>query len=225
MCGRYKQASSAQKLREVFGIDSDSGGDDAVPAGLVLPGQKAPVIRKRNGRTELDALLWGFIPHWAQEARAQKLINARSETMAEKPSFREAFRMRRCLIPADGFYEGDARQTPKMPFDIRLQNPAPFAFAGVWDAWKNPDTDEITESFAIVTTAATSQMQGCHDRMPVMFTSPKAFQFWLSEETPAELLQKMCAPREEIQLALAPATDLPARRAKSHEDTGQGSLF
>jgi len=223
MCGRYKQASSAQKLRDVFGIDADGG--DAVPAGLVLPGQKAPVIRRKKDKTMLDALLWGFVPHWTQEARPRKLINARSETMAEKPSFRDAFRTRRCLVPADGFYEWDARQRPKTPFEIRLQNNAPFAFAGVWDTWKNPETGAIAESFAIVTTAATSQMQGCHDRMPVMFTSAKAFQFWLSEDTPADILQKMCAPREEIILALTPAAVLPTGHAGSNANNGQGSLI
>ncbi len=225
MCGRYKQAATAKKLREMFGIDADSAGG-FVPAGLVLPGQKAPVIRRRKNKTVLDALRWGFVPHWAKDLKGSAFINARSETMADKPSFRDAFRLRRCLIPADGFYEWDARHTPKTPFDINLQSRAPFAFAGVWDAWKNPETGEITESFAIVTTAATSEMQGCHDRMPVMFTSEKAFQFWLSDQTPADMLQKMCTPRAEIKLALAPATDLsPPQKTESDEKTRQGSLF
>ena len=227
MCGRYKQASTAQKLREDFGIDApdpigrDESGDDALPAGLVLPGQKAPVVRKRKGRTDLDRLRWGFVPHWTKDVKAAKFINARSESMADKPSFRDAFQSRRCLIPADGFYEWDARQTPKTPFEIQLANDALFAFAGLWDAWKNPETGDVIESFAIVTTAATSHMQGCHDRMPVMFTSDKAFQYWLAEDTPPEILQKMCAPREEIALTLTPVTF----ESESTADKRQGSLF
>lgn len=228
MCGRYQQASSARKLRETFGVDIREDDAAALPAGLVLPGQKAPVVRRKKDKTVLDSLLWGFVPHWAQAPRPQKLINARGETLAEKPAFRDAFRARRCLIPADGFYEWDARQTPKAPLDIRLPNAAPFAFAGLWEAWKNPATGEISESFAIVTTAATSHMQGCHDRMPVMFTSEKAFQFWLAAETPLTILQKMCAPREEIGLVLSPAA-LPAAKAESKTaekaETAQGSLF
>lgn len=227
MCGRYKQASTAQKLREVFGIDTpdnighDGSNDDALPAGLVLPGQKAPVVRKRKGKTDMDTLLWGFVPHWAKDVKSTKFINARSESMADKPSFRAAFQSRRCLIPADGFYEWDARQTPKTPFDIRLQSDAPFAFAGLWDAWQNPETGDVIESFAIVTTAATSQMQGCHDRMPVMFTSGKAFEYWLADDTPPAILQKMCAPREEIALLLSPVTS----ESESKADKRQGSLF
>lgn len=224
MCGRYKQAAAGKKLREMFDLGAD-GAADFTPAGLVLPGQTAPVVRGNGGGNSLDHLLWGFVPHWAKDAKGSRFINARSETMAEKASFRDAFRMRRCLIPADGFYEWDARHNPKAPYYIGLQDAAPFAFAGLWDVWKNPETGEITESFAIITTAATDAMQGCHDRMPVMFTSEKAFQFWLSPTTPLDILQKMTAPRTEIMLALAPAADLPAARAESQQDRRQGSLF
>lgn len=224
MCGRYKQAAAAQKLREMFDLGTE-GAADFIPAGLVLPGQTAPVVRRHGESNRLDALRWGLTPHWAKEAKGSRFINARSESMAEKPSFRDAFKTRRCLIPADGFYEWDARQTPKSPYYIGLENAAPFAFAGLWDTWTNPETGETIDRFAIITTAATDALQGCHDRMPVMLTSGKAFQFWLSPATPLDVLQKMTAPRAEITLALSPATDLPPSRAESQADHRQGSLF
>lgn len=161
MCGRYKQAAAAQKLREMFDLGAE-GVADFIPAGLVLPRQAAPVVRRHGESNRLDTLRWGLTPHWAKEAKGSRFINARSESMAEKPSFRDAFKTRRCLIPANGFYEWDARQTPKSPYYIQLESAAPFAFAGLWDTWTNPETGETIDSFAIITTAAT----GCPAGLP-----------------------------------------------------------
>ena len=143
---------------------------------------------------------WGLVPYWARDAKiAYSTINAKAETVATSPSFREAFRKRRCLVPADAFYEWqklDAKT--KQPFAIAMKDGSPYAFAGLWDRWRDPLTREPLETFTIVTTDANELIQGMHTRMPVIL-EPKDYDRWLTpgdaERLPTDLLRAYPAER------------------------------
>jgi len=173
MCGRYKQTSPFPTLAEAFGI-AEMPGFEA--SGVIAPGMKAPVIRGDM----LSYMTWGFVPHWSKEDLRTKIINARLETLQEKPSFRKA---KRCLIPANGFFEWDKSFKPSKPVDFHLANDTPFAFAGLWDEWADKATGEVRETFCIVTTSAAPPVAGIHDRMPVILQSPSACAAWINMET------------------------------------------
>jgi putative SOS response-associated peptidase YedK len=172
MCGRYKQTSPFATLAGVFGIAEMPG---FRPAGVVAPGMTAPVIREGK----VTYMTWGFVPHWSKDDLKTKIINARLETLHEKPSFRDA---KRCLVPANGFFEWDKSVKPPRPFDFHLAGDAPFALAGLWDEWTNPVTGELRETFAIVTTAPIPLVAKIHDRMPVILTDEKAMTAWINME-------------------------------------------
>ena len=188
MCGRFTLRIPADELARLF---TDLHCPDLVsPDGRLLqprfniaPTQNVLVVRSathdRGG--ECVTLRWGLVPSWSKSLTGPPLINARSETVADKPSFRTAFRRRRCLIPADGFYEWQAL-TPKrkQPQYITLRSGQPFAFAGLWESWQPPNGSRI-ESCTILTTAANALMQQFHDRMPVIL-SPEEFAPWLDPE-------------------------------------------
>jgi putative SOS response-associated peptidase YedK len=172
MCGRYKQTSPFPTLAEAFGI-AEMPAFDA--SGVVAPGMKAPVIRGNN----LSYMTWGFVPHWSKEDLKTKIINARLETLEDKPSFRKA---RRCIVPANGFFEWDKSFKPSKPVDFHLANDAPFAFAGLWDEWTDKTTGEVRETFCIVTTAAVAPVAAIHDRMPVILMTASARAAWNNME-------------------------------------------
>lgn len=172
MCGRYKQTSPSGIVTVVFGIRETVKFD---AAGIIAPGMKAPVIR--DGK--MAYMTWGFVPHWSKEDLKTKIINARLETLHEKPSFRDA---KRCLVPANGFFEWDKSVKPSRPFDFHLVDDAPFAFAGLCAEWTNPVTGEVRETFAIVTTVASPVVAKIHDRMPVILSTPAAMTGWINME-------------------------------------------
>ena len=196
MCGRFTLRTPAAELARLF---TDLHCPDLVspdlglfqPRFYIAPTQNVLVIRSatHDSGCEVATLRWGLIPSWSKTLTGPPLINARSETVAEKPSFRTAFRRRRCLIPADGFYEWQAL-TPKQkhPQYITLRSGQPFALAGLWESWQSPDGSRV-ESCTILTTAANALMQQFHDRMPVIL-SPDEFAPWLDPELsePAALL-------------------------------------
>ncbi len=187
MCGRYTLRITSQELAEFFDLFRQP---ETTPRYNIAPTQNVLVIRSSSGNTAREAvpMRWGLIPSWSKSLTGPPLFNARSETVAEKPSFRTAFRRRRCLIPADGFYEWQAL-TPKQkqPHYITLRSGQPFAFAGLWEAWQSP-TGPI-ESCTILT--ANPFMQPLHDRMPVIL-SPEEFNLWLDAElSEPEQLQPM----------------------------------
>ncbi len=148
------------------------------------PSQLVPAVRATDEGCELVLLKWGLIPSWSKDAKiGQKLANARSETVAEKPSFRSAFKHRRCLIPASGFYEWQKRGTGrKQPFFISLRDGEPFSFAGLWECWHSSE-GEVVESCTILTTTANEVMQPIHERMPVIL-GPSAEEQWLDRALP-----------------------------------------
>ena len=202
MCGRYKQTSPLGSLAEVFGI-AEMPSFDA--SGVLAPGMKAPVIR--NG--VLTYMTWGFVPHWSKEDLKTKIINARLETLSDKPSFRKA---KRCLIPANGFFEWDKALKPSRPVDFHLAEDAPFAFGGLWDEWTDAKTGEVRETFAIVTTAAADPVAAIHDRMPVILMTTIAMAAWNNMEkysaesipilTRVAVLPHQSVIKETAQLAL-----------------------
>jgi putative SOS response-associated peptidase YedK len=143
----------------------------------IAPTQLVPVVRQRgDGTRQIVLMRWGLIPSWAKEA-GEGLINARAETVNEKPSFRQSFRQRRCILPASGFYEWQKAEKHKIPHFVRLKNQMPMPFAGIWDAWRAPD-GQVIESCAILTTMANGAVGAIHERMPVIL-DPAGFALWL----------------------------------------------
>ena len=180
MCGRFVQFSSLRTLETYFPIDSIAG--DVVANYNVAPTQEVLAIIHQNDR-RLEKLRWGLVPSWAKNlTAASRLINARAETVAQKPSFRAAFKRRRCLIMADGFYEWQGEKGSKQPYFIALPSKRPFAFGGLWETWKSKeasDDDPVYKSCTILTTAASESVQIIHHRMPVIF-QPEAYDDWLN---------------------------------------------
>jgi len=176
MCGRFTLFLPPGLLAELFGVAEPAGGPDRYN---IAPTQLVAVVRQREpGVNRLDYLRWGLIPSWAKDPSiGSRMINARSETLEEKPAFRNAFRFRRCLIPASGFYEWRQRAGQKLPEYLRLKEAAPMAFAGLWESWTSPE-GEVVESCTIVTTAANAFVARLHERMPVLL-KPADWELWL----------------------------------------------
>jgi len=193
MCGRYSVTLPPDAIRELFRVAT---GLNLQPRYNVAPTQEAPVIGlDEQGERAVKMFRWGLVPRWSKELpKTAPLINARAESIAEKPTFRDAFAKRRCLVLADGFYEWpqDKSAKVKLPWRIVPTDRPGIAFAGVWDAWRKPD-GEILRSFAIVTTAANDRIAPIHERMPVMLPAA-AEEAWLAPDTPPDRLQAMLAP-------------------------------
>ena len=175
MCGRFALHSSPRKIEQAFGVEAVTG--EMKPSYNIAPGDEVcAIIRQEN--TRMGKLRWGLVPPWAKELpRASGLINARAETLADKPSFKRAFRERRCLIPADGFYEWKDRQ----PWYCAPAGDTLFGFAGLWETWRGTDQDPY-HSCTIITAEASKSMRAIHDRMPVILT-PEAIEKWLDPAT------------------------------------------
>jgi putative SOS response-associated peptidase YedK len=178
MCARYRLSRRKQILEEYF--DSVSGDENWEPRYNIAPTQAVPVIRQNPQKLvrELSLVRWGLIPTWARNASgAARMINARSETVATLPAFRDAFKSRRCLVPADAFYEWQHAGKIKQPYCFEVKGGELFAFAGIWDGWKDPG-GEVVETCSILTTAANSVTSAIHDRMPVIL-DPDSYDLWL----------------------------------------------
>ncbi len=175
MCGRYAFYSPAEAVRQYFAVDCEL---DLQPRYNIAPTQDVPVIRRRDGGKELVLLHWGLVPFWAKEKSiGNRMINARAETVAEKPSFRNALKSRRCLVLANGFYEWQKTGTAKQPHYICMQDQRPMAFAGLWESWDKGG--ELLESCAIITTTANELIAPIHHRMPVILSKDRQTD-WLS---------------------------------------------
>jgi putative SOS response-associated peptidase YedK len=182
MCGRFVQISPLHTIQQFFGIETASL--DVVPNYNVAPTQKILSIVKHGHKNRLETLHWGLVPFWAKDISiGSRMINAREETVSEKPSFRNAFKKGRCLIPADGFYELKGEKGHKQPFYITGPSIGPFAFAGLWEKWtdKEPREENEYKSCTIITTAARGSIREIHPRMPVIL-SPEAHEKWLNTE-------------------------------------------
>ncbi|MCG8592798.1 MAG: SOS response-associated peptidase [Kiloniellales bacterium] len=206
MCGRYTLTTPLEGLRDVFLFEESP---NLAPRYNIAPTQEVPAVRlgPEDGRRHLVPLRWGLIPSWAKEVSiGSRMINARAESVAEKPAFRTAFRQRRCLIPADGFYEWQARPSgPKQPYYIAQAAGGPFAFAGLWERWTDGESGEALESFTIVTTAASRRLEALHHRMPVIL-APADHAAWLDPASGADALQALLRPAPEAAFVAAPVS-------------------
>lgn len=236
MCGRYVLTSPIEAIAKAFEVESPAV--SWVARYNIAPGTEIPVVRRaEDGARELVPLHWGLVPSWMKERpRDRPMINARSETAAEKPSFRAAMRRRRCLVPADGFYEWKKVRGGKQPCLMRRPADALFAFAGIGERWEAPD-GSVLESCALLTTHPNATMAEVHNRMPVVLP-PEAFSDWLDPAAPLDLLTplfepvgddyftiqpvstRVNSPRHDDELCLAPPGSLAAG-----EPGTQGDLF
>lgn len=193
MCGRYRLTSNADIVAEMFGL--------AAPVAVETRAELFPTntvsalrVSEASGQREIASFRWGLIPRWAREE--MNLFNARAETLLGKPSFRDAFRRRRCLIPADGFFEWPIVDGKKRKTLIQRQDHRPFAFAGLWEHWEAKADGRVIESCTIITSEPNDFMRPIHDRMPVILDHDRHAR-WLSNDTrPEELLTAMLRPSD-----------------------------
>jgi len=181
MCGRYNLITDAEALIDFFEIEQTLFDvSELQPRYNIAPSQDVPIIRDTGNGRELALVRWGLVPHWSREEKPKySTINARAETVAEKPTYREAFKRKRCLIPATGFYEWRREGDQKTPHHIRLPEGGLFAFAGLWDHWDKEGAS--FDSCSIIVTGANETMQPIHDRMPVILNQIQ-YNTWLAAD-------------------------------------------
>jgi putative SOS response-associated peptidase YedK len=198
MCGRFRLSKTDKAVMKQFGVEIDP---DYSPRYNISPSQSVLAIRQDAAQPVrlLSKLRWGLVPFWAKDlAIGYKMINARSETVLEKPAYRDSFKKRRCLIPADGFYEWKKVGKEKQPYNFGMTDDSIFAFAGIWDTWKSPDGTPV-ESCSILTTTPNALVADVHDRMPVILDRDD-YEQWLDPgvkepSTLTELLKPFAANR------------------------------
>ncbi len=183
MCGRYVLDVPGTSLIDTFEIIEDAElFQDLKPRKEIFPSQTIPAVRYHDGKRAACMLRWGLVPHWAKDLKfGYKTINARSETVAEKPSFRSAFKSRRCLIPATGWFEWTDITGKKERHHLSLKSTKLIAFAGLWETWTDKETGEIIESGTIIVTSAAPSIETVHDRMPVILR-PSDYDLWLNTD-------------------------------------------
>ena len=232
MCGRYARKSAQELLAEWFDLDLNlmpwfTASYNAAPQSF----QPVVWLDPESNQRRISLMRWGLVPSWAKDERiGLSTINARAEEAAAKPAFREALKKRRCLIPADAFYEWQRRSTKsRQPYAIAMKSGEPYAFAGLWESWQPPEGDALT-TFTILTTTPNALMAPIHDRMPVI-VAPKNYERWLDTDcksTPSpDLLQPY--PAEEME-----AWTVSVQVGNAHnndpellalQEPGQGTLF
>lgn len=216
MCGRYFLHSTADKLTALFG---EMPMPMLAPRYNIAPTQPVPIVREgAGGRREMVLVRWGLIPGWSKGPDPRySMINARVETVAEKPAYRNALRYRRCLIPVDGFYEWRADGRGKQPYVLRARDRWPMALAGLWEHWQGADGSEL-ESCTILVRAANRQVAAIHDRMPVI-VAPAAFDLWLDAKSQKpQPLETLLAAQQPPELEIFPVGR--AVNNPSHDDPG-----
>ncbi len=198
MCGRFVSSSPPDQLAKYFDVEA-LGESLLDPNYNVAPTNDIYAVLESGGVRRMEPLHWGLVPFWAKELKiGNRMINARSETLATKNAFRSAFKKRRCIIPADGFFEWEkieGRKT-KQPYFIHRKDDEPLAFAGLWEVWRGPDrdSDESVTSCTIITTSANETMEKIHDRMPVILP-PSAYDEWLDrDDDDVETLGRLLVP-------------------------------
>jgi len=207
MCGRFTLTIDPADLQDAFpGLTFP---ESMVPRYNVAPSQPVAVVAN-NGKNQVEFFKWGLVPSWAQDPSiGNRMINARAESLAEKPSFRTAYKRRRCLILADGFFEWQPVPggKSKTPMFVRLKSGEPFAFAGLWEAW-HPDQEDRLLSCTVITTTPNTLMERIHNRMPVIL-KPEAHPLWLDPaEQPPDKLDKLLKPYPASQMTAFPVSRL-----------------
>jgi putative SOS response-associated peptidase YedK len=220
MCGRYTLIKLSNLLAYFPWIGSPAIMPE--PRFNIAPSQSVAVVTNESAQPKIDFLRWGLVPSWAKDGSitaGSRMINARAETLAEKPAFSRLLRRQRCLIPADGFFEW--QKTPgskiKTPYYFRLTNEHPFAFAGLWDHWRSAEGQSV-RTCTIITTAANSVVAPVHSRMPAMLTNSDC-QTWLSpQEMPSQELLKLLAPYAAGEMTANPVSSLVSSPANEGSD-------
>jgi putative SOS response-associated peptidase YedK len=208
MCGRYTLSTPTDEIAALFDLATQMDLPALPERYNVAPTQESAVVRVVAPGTprRLDLLRWGLVPYWADDLSiGNRMINARSESVADKPAFRRSFRRQRCLVATDGFYEWKKEGKLKQPYHIRRKDRQPFAFAGLWERWKNPE-GSLLDTFTILTTSANDLLRPLHDRMPVI-VDRRDFALWLDPEvTDPALLQPLLAPAPPGEMETVPVS-------------------
>jgi putative SOS response-associated peptidase YedK len=206
MCGRYRLSRRKQILEERF--DTAPWDEDWSPRFNIAPTEQVPVIRQhpKEPVRQLSMMKWGLIPNWVRDPSfATGTINAKSETAAAKPAFRDPLKYRRCLIPADGFYEWKRTATSKQPFCFEVNDGELFAFAGLWDGWKNAE-GQLIKSCSILTTTPNAVTSAIHDRMPVIL-HPDNYELWLDPRmTNVQVVSELLKPYDAVSMRCYPVS-------------------
>ena len=201
MCGRFATFEPVEAIRKLFGA-GNSVPADARPSWNIAPSQRTLVVRRHpeTGERRIDLLSWGLVPHWTKDLKkARRPINARAETVATSPMFKQAFAARRCLVPVDAWYEWQVTPNGKRPFAFARTDRTTMAFASLWESWVTPGTGKVLRTFTIITTSANAMAAPVHDRMPVIIQR-EDWPIWLGEVAghAADLLHP---PPDELTLA------------------------
>lgn len=207
MCGRYSLTTTRYDLARELGLPLDAVPEELVPRWNVAPSQGVPVLRQ-DAALRLDMMQWGLVPHWAKDpAIGNRMINARAETLDEKPAYRDAFRSRRCLLPADGFYEWAPApgRGPKTPHYIRLKGGGVFTFAGLWSRWRAPDGTPLL-SCTIVTSEPNELVANVHDRMPAILPADRRAAWLAPDHDDPESLRPLLATLPADLLEMIPVS-------------------
>lgn len=205
MCGRFVRTLDSATLAAYLGVDETAEEAEEAPAPSynVAPTDPVYAVTERRERRRMEVMRWGLIPHWASDRKGPLNINARAETVSVTPAFRDSLRRRRCLIPAEGFYEWEPKQSGRRPHYVTLAAGEPMVFAGLWAAWRDPESEDWVRSCAIITTAANRRLADIHTRMPVIL-EPESWDMWLDRELrEADALEPLLRP-------------LPARAVTEH---------
>ncbi len=208
MCGRYKRTSDKQQIAEFFHVNGEITELPILPEDDIRPTMVQPVIRENRdtGARDLVTARWGFVPGWHKPGTRlpPTTFNARAEEIASSGMWKRAFATHRCLVPADSFFEWRKIRPKNNPkFEIALGDARPFAFAGLWGAWKNPETGDWLQSYTIITTDPNELMETIHTRMPVIL-HPKDYDRWLSREAREQLPVDLLRPYEAEQMVAVP---------------------
>ena len=193
MCGRFSQAKDLEELYDEFPFIDEPFDDILQPRYNIAPSQTSPVIINENGKNKLRMFKWGLVPSWSKDTKiGYRMINARAETVSEKPSYKKPFKSRRCLVIADGFYEWQKPdKKTKIPYRFVMKDRKLFAMAGLWDLWKKESDPLYT--FTIITTSDNELMKPIHDRMPVILPSENR-EIWLNPESNEAELKELLVP-------------------------------
>lgn len=205
MCGRFTNSAGLKDIEREFKINLSES--KPKPRYNIAPSQEIGAVLNQDNKTILTNLKWGLVPSWAKDPDiGNRMINARGETLAEKPSFREAFKKRRCIIPATGFYEWKKGAGGKQPYYFFLPDKSIFGFAGLYEEWTDKENGEFLETCTIITTEANDVLKPVHDRMPVIL-SHENYDLWLDEKiNDTDQLQKLIAPYPAKEMSSYPVS-------------------
>jgi putative SOS response-associated peptidase YedK len=207
VCGRFTQQRPTSELAEIFAAEDRVGATGG--RFNVAPTDEAAVVVQRGDQRAITAYRWGLIPHWATDVKiGSRMFNARAETLADSPAFRDALRRRRCIVPVDSFYEWRREGKVRQPFRVVRPDGRPLALAGLWSGWKNPETGQVVRSFAIITGPPDEVVGAIHDRMPVILDHSE-WARWLDPDlADSGELQAILLPSDGLELEAYPVSRL-----------------